>query len=143
MDATTPTENSVPKKQNFPPILITGALMIAVLAVILIRFQMKKGATSPAASTEVIASPVDQTSMVVSPEPTASPSASSSSDMTGAVAGASTSTQTPDQMNVKTLNVEAGSYYFKPNSFTVKKGDTVKIVLTNHDGFHDFMLDEF
>jgi plastocyanin len=43
----------------------------------------------------------------------------------------------------KPFEVEGGMYYFKPNVITVKKGDTVKITLTNKEGMHDFVIDEF
>lgn len=45
--------------------------------------------------------------------------------------------------NVKTINIEAGSFYFKPNKITVKKGDAVKIVFKAVDMMHNFYLDEF
>jgi len=41
------------------------------------------------------------------------------------------------------VKVEGGNFYFKPNTITVKKGQTVKITLTSADGTHDFYLDEF
>jgi nitrosocyanin len=44
---------------------------------------------------------------------------------------------------VKEFDVEGGMYYFKPNVITVKKGDTVKIVFTNKEGMHDWVIDEF
>jgi len=45
--------------------------------------------------------------------------------------------------NVKTINMEAGAFYFKPNKITVKKGDTIKIVFKSVDMMHNFYLDEF
>lgn len=44
---------------------------------------------------------------------------------------------------VKTFEIDGGKFYFSPNSITVNKGDTVKIVFNNVDGFHDFRIDEF
>lgn len=44
--------------------------------------------------------------------------------------------------NVKTITVEAGSFYYKPAVMTVKKGETVKIVMTSKDMMHDFNIDE-
>jgi heme/copper-type cytochrome/quinol oxidase subunit 2 len=43
---------------------------------------------------------------------------------------------------VKTINIEAGSFYYKPNEIKVKKGDTVKIVMTSKDMMHNFNIDE-
>ncbi len=48
-----------------------------------------------------------------------------------------------DAVAVKEFTVEGGKFYFKPNTMTVKKGDTVKITFKNVDGFHDFKLDGF
>lgn len=44
---------------------------------------------------------------------------------------------------VKTYEVEGGSFYFTPKEIKVNKGDTVKIVFKNVQGFHDWVLDEF
>lgn len=44
---------------------------------------------------------------------------------------------------VKTIEVEAGSFYFKPATITVNEGDRVKIVLKSVDMMHNFELDEF
>jgi len=43
---------------------------------------------------------------------------------------------------VKTINVEAGSFYFKPNEIRVKKGEKVRIILASKDMMHDFNIDE-
>ena len=44
--------------------------------------------------------------------------------------------------NIKTFEVEAGSFYFNPKEIRVNQGDTVKIVLTAKDMMHDFNIDE-
>lgn len=44
---------------------------------------------------------------------------------------------------VKTFNVGASNFSFSLNEIRVKKGDTVKIVLSNNDGMHDWVIDEF
>lgn len=41
------------------------------------------------------------------------------------------------------INLEAGSFYFKPNVIKVKKGDTVKVIVSSKDMMHDFNIDEF
>ncbi len=43
---------------------------------------------------------------------------------------------------VNIVKVEAGSYYYKPNVITVKKGEKVKIEMTAADMMHDFNIDE-
>lgn len=40
------------------------------------------------------------------------------------------------------VEVEGGTYYFEPNEIRVKRGQTVKIVFTNANGMHDFVIDE-
>ena len=56
-----------------------------------------------------------------------------------------TVTATRDESaDVQTFNVEAGSFYFKPNEIKVKKGDKVKIILSNNENMqHDWALDKF
>ncbi len=44
---------------------------------------------------------------------------------------------------VKEFTVTGKNYSFDPKTITVKKGDTVKIVFKNADGFHDFVIDAF
>ncbi len=44
---------------------------------------------------------------------------------------------------VKTVNMEAGSFYYKPNTITVKEGTKVKIVFTSVSMMHNFYIDEF
>ena len=44
--------------------------------------------------------------------------------------------------NVQIVNVEAGSFYYKPNEIHAKVGTPVKIVMTAKDMMHDFTIDE-
>lgn len=46
------------------------------------------------------------------------------------------------QGEVKTVAVEGGSFYYKPNEIRVKKGDKVRVVLESKDMMHDFVIDE-
>lgn len=43
---------------------------------------------------------------------------------------------------VKTINMEAGAFYYLPAEIKVKKGEKVKIVFTSKDMMHDFNVDE-
>jgi plastocyanin len=43
----------------------------------------------------------------------------------------------------KTFEVHAGNFKFSLDEIRVKKGDRVKIVFTNDEGFHDWVIDEF
>ncbi|MEI6326745.1 MAG: cupredoxin domain-containing protein [Candidatus Roizmanbacteria bacterium] len=45
--------------------------------------------------------------------------------------------------SVKTIAMEAGSFYFMPNIITVKEGTTVKITFSSVSMMHNFYLDEF
>ena len=44
---------------------------------------------------------------------------------------------------LKVFEVSAKPFSFSPSEIRVKKGDTVKIMLTNTQGVHDLVLDEF
>jgi len=48
----------------------------------------------------------------------------------------------PINESIKTIKVEAGSYYYKPNIITVKKGEKVKIIMNSVSMMHDFNIDE-
>lgn len=44
----------------------------------------------------------------------------------------------------KTINVESGEFYFKPNEITVNKGETVTLVVKNGGSVkHNISIDEF
>lgn len=45
--------------------------------------------------------------------------------------------------NIKEFTVTGENFTFVPKAMTVNKGDTVKIIFKNTQGFHDFVLDEF
>lgn len=47
-----------------------------------------------------------------------------------------------EEANVKTFTVTGENFSFEPSTLTVKKGDTVRVVFKNEDGFHDFVIDE-
>jgi plastocyanin len=48
-----------------------------------------------------------------------------------------------DDTNVKVFEVNGGNFYFTPETFTVNEGDTVKVLLTNDGGTHDWVIEEF
>lgn len=48
-----------------------------------------------------------------------------------------------DKGAVKTFNVSAENFSFSVPEMKVKQGDTVKVVFTNKEGFHDWVVDEF
>jgi len=47
------------------------------------------------------------------------------------------------QSVVKVFTVTGKPFSFDPKEMKVNKGDTVKIVFTNTEGFHDWVIDEF
>ena len=51
-------------------------------------------------------------------------------------------TPTASTAKVMEVTVNAGSFYFKPNKITVKKGQEVKLTFVNDGGMHDFVIDE-
>lgn len=46
------------------------------------------------------------------------------------------------ESTAQNVNVEAGSFYYKPNEIRVKKGQTVKITMNSVSMMHDFVIDE-
>ncbi len=45
-----------------------------------------------------------------------------------------------DQAGVKIFTVKGTNFSFSPSTITVKKGDKVKIVFQDDDGFHDLVV---
>src|SRR5438034_3495834 len=53
-------------------------------------------------------------------------------------------TASPSAMQAEqTFTVTGANFSFDPKTMTVKKGDKVKVVFKNAEGFHDWNLDEF
>ncbi|MDP4011295.1 MAG: cupredoxin domain-containing protein [Candidatus Roizmanbacteria bacterium] len=50
--------------------------------------------------------------------------------------------QMTEESEVRVIDVEAGSFYYKPSLMKVKKGETVRIVLKAVSMMHDFNIDE-
>ena len=48
----------------------------------------------------------------------------------------------PSAGEVRTIEVEAGSFYYSPAQIRVKKGETVRIVMNSVDMMHDLVIDE-
>lgn len=56
--------------------------------------------------------------------------------------GSSSAASESTAMQPKVIDVEAGSYYYKPNTITVKAGQPVEIVMHSVSLMHDFVIDE-
>lgn len=104
-------------------LLIVLALVVAFVAILYIS----RGKDTDTAS--VTASPTDTVSN--NPTVSATPTATASPLISVSVG------------TVKTFNVTGKSFSFSPSTITVNKGDTVKIVFTNTEGNHDWVVDEF
>lgn len=50
--------------------------------------------------------------------------------------------QAPPAPAVQVVNIEGGSFYYKPDTITVKKGQKVQVVMKSADMMHDFVIDE-
>lgn len=47
-----------------------------------------------------------------------------------------------EESGVTVVNIEGGSFYFKPNVINAKKGEKIKVVFNAADAMHDFVIDE-
>jgi plastocyanin len=108
----------------------------AIIAVIVIA--LVAGGLIYVKSSKITAKPSMQTAKVTSltqPQPTAQEStAPNETSPTGAAA---------EQGAEKEFTVTGSNFSFDPKEIKVKKGDTVKILFKNADGFHDWRVDEF
>lgn len=90
---------------------------IAILSLLVIPTLVLSGCTQPAASPPA---PVTQEQPSSTPETTAI---------------------APDG-EVQVINLEAGSFYYKPDSLKFKKGQKVRLVISSVSMMHDFNIDE-
>ncbi len=63
--------------------------------------------------------------------------------MTKTEVSESTPATSEGAMQSDVITVEGANFSFSPNTITVKKGQKVKILFKNVEGFHDFVIDEF
>lgn len=89
------------------------------------------------------ASPTPTALSTSTPSLTATPGATTTPVATGSPKVSPTATASPAAGTVKTFNVTGKAFSFTPSEIKVKKGDTVKIVFTNQQGSHDWVVDEF
>ncbi|PIZ66252.1 hypothetical protein CO051_01165 [Candidatus Roizmanbacteria bacterium CG_4_9_14_0_2_um_filter_39_13] len=104
-------------------------VVVVVLALIGGYMYMQKGKSSETASTEEGAKIVVKES---SEEMTEKKGTEESMEVD----------ETADKMKVRVIEVEAGSFYYKPSLMKVKKGETVRIVMSAVSMMHDFNIDE-
>ena len=58
------------------------------------------------------------------------------------VADTTTPSPTPEIKVDQTFTVDAANFSFSPKIIKVKKGQVIKIILNNKEGFHDLKIDE-
>lgn len=106
--------------------LVLGGLVAS--SALLSACTFGKPATTPATDTQM----KSETQTMPTSSPMMQQQASPSSDTS---MGKSTSAE-------MVVNMEAGSFYYKPNTITAKKGQKIKVVLSGKDMMHNFNIDE-
>lgn len=120
---------SQPTSSNKNSLMIGG--LVALVVVISVGVVLARGRQSDTQTNT--ASPVPAASAVV---------ASTAPSETMETTEASPEAMEESDSEVRTINLEAGSFYYKPDVIKVKKGETVKIVMTSADMMHDFNIEE-
>jgi plastocyanin len=113
---------------KMPAIIVAVVVVVALIAIFGFMNHSKSQTQSSAAA------PASQDAMTANTQPT-------SSDVMGASAAPSAS-GSATSADAQTIDVEAGSFYFKPSTITVKKGQKVTINLHAVSMMHDFNIDE-
>lgn len=114
-EQTTPVQ-----KKGMSPLVILGIIVVAVILVGGVFLATQK--SSHASVKQMVQKTVTPTTVITQSTNAASPTA---------------------VMQQTTIAVEGGSFYFKPNTITVKKGEKVKIIFTNAGGIHDLVIDGY
>jgi nitrosocyanin len=114
-------EESTTSKNVSPALILSVVVIVAVIGFMMYRASTQT--TNPQVEQET---PATQPTTAMEASPT-TPETTGSAMM---------------EAEVRTVNVEAGSFYFNPKEIRVKKGEKIKIVLTAKDMMHDFTIDE-
>jgi nitrosocyanin len=131
MDETT---SEAPKQSN-SMMMVVG--IIVVLLVVGVGIFMMRNKSQTSQTDESVTDMNEGEAMNDDQSTNAAPSAAMTETST-----ATESSMAMEDSTVKTFNIEAGSFYYKPNVINVKKGDKVKIVMNSVDMMHDFNIDE-
>ncbi len=120
-----------PQSTQAPSTKKSPALLIGIIAIVLLAAggfffytQSQSTTANPAMEANESTEQMNTTDTM-----TAEPTTDTGESMTDEVA--------------QTIEVEGGSFFFKPNEIRVKKGQQVTINFTNSGGLHDFVIDEF
>ncbi|QQS44317.1 cupredoxin domain-containing protein [Candidatus Roizmanbacteria bacterium] len=114
-------------KGNSNMLIIGAVIIVAVVAAGI--FMTQNNQNSQAVNTDTTTETESQTDDSMAPDTTTSGS--------GEQSAAGTSEEA-----VQIVEVEAGSFYYKPNEIRVKQGDKVRIVMNSVSMMHDFVIDE-
>jgi plastocyanin len=102
--------------------LLPQVALIACLAVVLTGCSLTgKSTVAPAAS------------------PAPSPVTEVNTQLEGTPASPDTAMEASDEV---AYEIEMDSFSFSPNKMEIKAGETIKVKLTNKEGFHDLVIDE-
>ncbi len=111
-------------------LIVVAVLVVGIGAVMMNKQNSQQISQAPAAQTQNMEEAAESTSA----ESKEQAEATDKMQTSPAVAGTESS--------AKSIDVEAGSFYYKPNEIRVKKGETVKITLHSVSMMHDFNIDE-
>ncbi len=136
MDANETNTNSAPSPQPAKPwnpaLLIGAAIVVALLA-----FLMLRGSGGEEDMEMNMEGAIEEQEMEGAEEmDTLEPEATAPTENTQSGEGAAMVGE------VKTIAIEGGSFYYKPNEIRVKEGEKVRITMTSKDMMHDFVIDE-
>ncbi len=125
--------------------MLTGK-KIGMLA-LLFATSLSLAACTPASKMEVSPTPVPSALPAASmvPDTSEAPGEQGMQDELSTLSDASDSSEmgvVDPVTKVRTISIEAGSFYFKPDMIKVKKGEKVKLVMKSVDMMHDFNIDE-
>ncbi len=115
---------------------------VALLALILSTSLTFAACTSTTNSTVVPPAPGTEELPIASMVPESDEMNRDSTDADDRASTSGETTQMDSEDQVRTINVEAGSFYYTPNEIRVKKGEKIKLVLNSVDMMHDFVIDE-
>lgn len=113
------------KKGMSPLMMGVIALVVLVGGGMLLLSMNKTGTTSPSDTSNTLGETQAET------------------EQESATSGSESVPGSIDSSEATVIEVEGGSFYFKPNEIRVKEGDKVRIVLKSVDMMHDFNIDEF
>lgn len=119
------------KKQSSTMILIIIAVLVVIgLGLAIVSGQKTPSTQDSASTTQEATTHPEEESMVMDTPASSNPEVKDEA------------TNAAQEGAITAINVEAGSFYYKPSEIKVKKGDKVKLVLNSVDMMHDFIIDE-